>query len=66
MSFGYALSTSLLQLTRIYGAIANNGILLPLSLTKNTKKPQGERIFSSDTAHTLEICSKRLLVKRYR
>ena len=54
MSFGYGLQLSLLQLTRAYTVITNDGELLPVSFEKLDKKPKGERIIKSETAKTLQ------------
>ena len=46
MTFGYAISVSLIQLARVYGAIANFGVLEPLSYLKINKAPPGKRLMS--------------------
>ena len=48
MSYGYGLSVNTLQLARSYQALANDGVLLPVSLHPVEKIPKGERVFSSD------------------
>lgn len=53
LSFGYALSSSTLQLARAYAAIASGGILYPVSFIKLTKPPQGQRIMSQKVAEQL-------------
>ncbi|MDF2940804.1 MAG: penicillin-binding protein [Gammaproteobacteria bacterium] len=53
MTFGYSVSVSLLQLARVYAAIANNGILLPVSFLKIDSPPSGTRAMSAKTAQTL-------------
>lgn len=53
MTFGYALSVSLLQLARIYGAVANDGILEPISFTKVKTPPKGKYLMSPKTAHEI-------------
>jgi cell division protein FtsI (penicillin-binding protein 3) len=53
LSFGYGLSVTPLQLARAYAVFANNGIRLPLSLLKLDQPPQGERVISQSTAHSI-------------
>ncbi|UDG82230.1 peptidoglycan D,D-transpeptidase FtsI family protein [Candidatus Vallotia cooleyia] len=52
MSYGYGLSASLFQLGRAYTAIAHDGRIVPLTLTrqKNGNEAQGIRVFSDTTA----------------
>ncbi|MCX7123793.1 MAG: penicillin-binding protein 2 [Gammaproteobacteria bacterium] len=46
MMFGYSISASLLQMARLYAAIANDGVILPLSYVKLDKAPDGTRIMT--------------------
>lgn len=59
LSYGYGLSVNTLQLARSYQALANNGVMLPVSLHPLTDTPKGKRVFSSDTVahvnHMLEL-----------
>jgi len=50
LSFGYGLSVTALQLARAYAVLANDGVLLPTSLLKLERRPEGERVISSQTA----------------
>ncbi len=49
MSYGYGLSVNTLQLARSYLALANEGVLLPVSLHPVKEVPEGERVFSKET-----------------
>lgn len=49
-SFGYNHSTTAVQLAQAYAMLANDGILLPVSLIKKDEKPIGKRILSAQTA----------------
>ncbi len=49
LSYGYGLSVNTLQLARAYLALANDGVLLPVSLHPVTQVPTGERVFSKET-----------------
>jgi cell division protein FtsI (penicillin-binding protein 3) len=53
MAFGYHLSVTTLQLARSYSAIANGGILYPLSFIKSDVTPVGTRIMSEKTAQEM-------------
>ncbi|MEI6413457.1 MAG: penicillin-binding protein 2 [Pseudomonadota bacterium] len=53
ISFGYGVSSNLLQLARAYSVIANDGILLPVSLLKVEEAPAGERVMSAAVAKSL-------------
>ncbi|MFT4635496.1 MAG: cell division protein FtsI (penicillin-binding protein 3) [Chitinophagales bacterium] len=48
MSYGYGLSVNTLQLTRAYQALANGGVLMPVSLHPLEQAPKGVRIFSTE------------------
>jgi cell division protein FtsI (penicillin-binding protein 3) len=50
MCFGNGMSVSLIQLARAYTVFANQGELLPLSLTRVNGPSQGRRVFSRKTA----------------
>jgi cell division protein FtsI (penicillin-binding protein 3) len=50
MSYGYGLSASLFQLAQAYTVFANDGELLPMSLTKNANQPTGVRVITPQTA----------------
>lgn len=45
MSYGYGLSVTPLQLAQSYVPFASDGIFYPVSLIKNSKEPQGTRVF---------------------
>ncbi|MBX2848855.1 MAG: penicillin-binding protein 2 [Acidiferrobacterales bacterium] len=50
LSYGYGLSVNTLQLARSYQALANDGVMLPVSLTPVGEIPKGKRVFKSETA----------------
>lgn len=51
MSYGYGISVTPLQLARAYTALANDGVLKPLTLLAQTGEPaEGVRIMSEKTA----------------
>ncbi len=50
LSFGYGISITPLQLARAYTAIANDGVLVPVSLLHGDGGVQGERVMAKATA----------------
>ena len=55
MSYGYGLSVNTLQLARSYQALANDGVLLPVSLHPVDQMPKGKRIFSEEVAEQVAL-----------
>lgn len=55
LSYGYGLSVNTLQLARSYLALANDGMLLPVSLHPLVKAPKGQRVFSKETAEKVAL-----------
>lgn len=53
MAFGYSITASTLQIARLFSAIANDGVLLPVTYVKLDTPPQGQRIFSETVAHEM-------------
>lgn len=50
VSFGYGISVTALQLAQAYGALANDGVMMPATLMKREVEPEGRRVFSAATA----------------
>lgn len=55
LSYGYGLTVNTLQLARSYLALANGGELLPVSLHPVESAPQGQRVFSKQTAEQVSL-----------
>lgn len=55
MTFGYAVSVSLLQLAHMYAAIANDGLMLPLSFTKLAQPEIGHRLMPANIAKEIQM-----------
>ena len=53
LSFGYNLSVTAVQLARMYAAIANGGILRPLTILKSEQGLPGERVLSEAYANAM-------------
>ncbi len=50
ISYGHGISTSLMQMARAYTVFATDGQLLPVSITKTTKPPEGVRMIKPEHA----------------
>jgi cell division protein FtsI (penicillin-binding protein 3) len=50
MSYGMGMSVSLLQLARAYTVFANDGVIKPVTLRKNSEKESGEQIMRPGNA----------------
>ena len=53
LSFGYGMSVTPLQLTRMYAAIANEGVINPVSFLKISHEVKGEKIVATSVASKL-------------
>lgn len=53
MAYGHGMSVSLLQLARAYAAIANDGILPPVTVLKRREAAVGRRVLSEETAQVM-------------
>lgn len=54
MSYGHGISVTLLQLARAYTVFANEGELLPVTLTKLPEPPVGRQVFSAKVANSVK------------
>lgn len=52
-AYGYGMSVTALQLVRAYGAIAHDGVLMPVSFLKLDQLPEGRRVMDSVVAASL-------------
>ena len=55
LSYGYGLSVNTLQLARSYLALANEGVMLPISLHPLKEAPKGKRVFSKETTQQVAL-----------
>lgn len=60
VAFGYGLSVNALQLSRAYAAIAADGVLRPLSITRVGHAVLGQRVISAKTARELRTMLTRV------
>lgn len=49
LSFGYGLSVTTAQLARMYATLGNDGVKLPLTILKQNKTIEGERVLARST-----------------
>ncbi|MBC9252107.1 cell division protein [Pseudomonas alcaligenes] len=54
LSYGYGLSVTAVQLAHAYATLANNGKVLPLSMTRVDNKPEGAQVLPEDVAKTMQ------------
>ncbi len=54
MSYGHGISVTLLQMARAYTVFANDGKLMPVSLMKRDKQPEGHQVFSPKVANDVK------------
>jgi cell division protein FtsI (penicillin-binding protein 3) len=54
LSYGYGMSVTPLQLARAYGAIANGGVAMPLTLIKRDHAAEGRPVMSAAIARDLQ------------
>lgn len=54
MSYGHGISVTLLQLARAYTVFANEGELMPVTLTKLSDSPVGRQVFSPKVANAVK------------
>ncbi|AZQ13072.1 MULTISPECIES: penicillin-binding transpeptidase domain-containing protein [Shewanella] len=50
LAFGYGLTTTTLQLARMYATLGNGGILYPATILKLKQKPEGQQVISERVA----------------
>lgn len=61
MAFGYGVSVTPLQLARAYAAIANDGVIKPVTFMADAKLNQSERIMSVTTAREIRKMMQRVV-----
>lgn len=66
LSFGYGLSSTMLQLVRSYGILANNGEKIPISLLKVDKEVAGKSVISPNVAHEVVALLEKSIAKAAR
>lgn len=64
LSFGYGVSTSILQLARAYTALADNGTLHSVSLLKRNEDSDVRQIFKPETARSVRAMLEHVISKQ--
>ncbi|MEO4045797.1 penicillin-binding transpeptidase domain-containing protein [Pseudomonas sp. CAU 1711] len=54
LSYGYGVSVTAVQLAHAYATLANNGQVLPLSMTRVDRQPVGAQVVPENVAKTLQ------------
>ncbi len=63
LSFGYGMSSTLLQLARAYSVIANDGVKRPISLLRLDEQPKGELVMVPAIARSMRELLESVLSK---
>jgi cell division protein FtsI (penicillin-binding protein 3) len=53
LAYGYGIATTPLQLVRAYAGLANDGVVVPVSLLRTEAPEKGERVLSEKTARAV-------------
>ena len=61
MAFGYGLAVTPLQLARAYTALANKGMLMPVSFVQGQQAGKGKRVLSQTTAQQLRAMLEKVV-----
>jgi len=63
ISFGYGVSTSILQLARAYTALADDGVVHSVTLLRRDEDPDAQRIFKPETARMVREMLEHVISK---
>ena len=63
LSYGYGMSVNALQLAQAYMVIANGGVRYPLSLIKQDREPEGQRVLSEKVTHEVRNMLREVVSK---
>lgn len=63
LSFGYGVSTSILQLARAWTALADDGIVHSVTLLKRDEDPDSQRVFKPETARRVREMLEHVISK---
>ena len=55
LSYGYGVSVTAIQLAHAYATLANNGMVLPLSMTRVDRQPVGAQVVPPEVAKNLQV-----------
>lgn len=63
LSYGYGVSTSVLQLARAWTALADDGVIHSVTLLKRDEDPDAQRVFKPETARKVREMLERVISK---
>lgn len=63
VSYGYGISVSALQLVRAYAALANDGVMMPVSFLASDEAPVGQRVIDTSIARAVRSMLESVVVK---
>lgn len=63
LSYGYGVSTSVLQLARAWTALADDGVIHSVTLLKRDEDPDAQRVFKPETAKKVREMLERVISK---
>ncbi|MFK7856979.1 MAG: peptidoglycan D,D-transpeptidase FtsI family protein [Granulosicoccus sp.] len=63
VSYGYGISVSALQLVRAYAALANDGVMMPVSFLASDDVPVGHRVIDTSIARDVRSMLESVVIK---
>lgn len=63
VSYGYGISVSALQLVRAYAALANDGVMMPVSFLASEDVPVGHRVLDTSIARDVRSMLESVVIK---
>ena len=61
LSYGYGVSVTAIQLAHAYATLANNGMVLPLSMTRVDRQPVGAQVVPPEVAKNLQVMLQQVI-----
>ena len=61
LSYGYGVSVTAIQLAHAYATLANNGQVLPLSMTRVDRQPVGAQVVPPEVAKNLQVMLQQVI-----
>lgn len=61
LSYGYGVSVTAIQLAHAYATLANNGRVLPLSMTRVDRQPVGAQVVPPEVAKNLQVMLQQVI-----
>ena len=61
LSYGYGVSVTAIQLAHAYATLANNGMVLPLSMTRVDRQPVGAQVVPPEVTKNLQVMLQQVI-----